>query len=130
MDSIDKTILNQIKDIVKTREPNKINSLLCNFTTNKYDYSNLMNYWKMIEKNDKDSKDELYLEYKNIKNFNNGNIGICSLFYFKKNNNFLALAKKDNGIYYMNLKCDKYQDVLSNAINNINELFILSYWII
>ena len=134
-------LLEKIKHIIKTREPNNIsievinsefNNTLnkdINNDTNIYTYSNLIKYWKAKDVEEK-NMETLYKLYKNIKNFSNENCGIFSLFYFKDNKNFLTIGKDDNELFYLDIKCKEYQKILSNALDKNNELFVLTYWIL
>ena len=131
-------LISRIKKIISEQDPNQIKSISCNFDIldekdQEYTYQNLIKYWKIKE----DENDELSNEYYNIKKLNSNkeislktNIGVVSLFYFKDKNRFLAVGKHDNDLFHFSIKCQEYQKVLSNAINNKNELFVLTYWII
>ena len=131
-------LVNIIKNIMAKREPNKIESIECNFEDlseeYQYNYVDLIKYWKHIEKKDKNSKDEIYQEYKKIKDFGfneqKSNVGIFSLFYFKDNERFLSLGKFKDEFFHLDIKCPEYQKVLSDVIEKENEVFILTYWII
>lgn len=124
-------LIDKIKKIISEREPNKIQSIFCNFDFLEednvdYNYNNLIRYWK--EKKDED--DELVKEYSSIKDMKQDKkIGIISLFYFKDNVRFLAVGKNNNDMFHLDLKCPEYQKVLTNAISSKNELYILTYWI-
>lgn len=122
-------LIDKIKKIVETKEPNKIKSIIAELPT-ETNYNNLLKFWKETEKNNPSSKNEIYLEYKNLIDFKNKNLGIFSLFYIKNCKNFLTVAKKDDGIYYFDIKCNQYQNVLSNAMTSQDEVFVLTYWIV
>lgn len=125
-------LIDRIKLIVSKNDPNLINLLtIDNNKVLKNNYQELMNFWKNAKENE-DS--EVYKEYLKIKNINkenfNSNIGIFSLFYFKGCDNFLSVGNYENDIFYMEIKCKQYENVLSNAMDNENELFVLTYWIL
>ena len=126
-------IITKIKNIIKNNEPNKIDSIECDFSDmsgcSDYNYYTLVNYWKHIETNNKEN-DDLFKEYSSIKNFKNkNNFGIFSLFYFKNSKNCLAVGKFNDEMFHLDIKCPEYQKILSEALKLDNELFILSYWI-
>ena len=129
MDNLD--LIEKIKRIISNKEPNKIKSIECNFDLLgikdvEYNYNNLIEYWKKQT----DEKDELKIEYSNIKEMKQeNNIGIISLFYFKDSKKFLAVGKNKNDMFHLDLKCPEYQKVLNIAISSKEELYILSYWI-
>ena len=127
-------IINKIKIIIKNNEPNKINSIICNFSDmsgcNDYNYYSLINYLKYVEINKLENND-LFKEYSNIKDFENKkNFGIFSLFYFKDSKNCLVIGKYNNEMFHLDIKCLEYQKVLSEVLTLKNEIFILSYWIL
>lgn len=131
-------LINKIKDIVTKTDPNQILSINCDFSdmdcSTKYNYHQLVNYWKFLENSKTKDNNEVYLQYKKIKDFSteniNKNIGIFSLFYFKGSSNFLSVGKYQSDMFYLDLKCQEYQKILSNAIDFDNELYVLTYWIL
>ena len=130
-------LISRIKKIISEQDPNQIKSISCNFDIldekdQEYTYQNLIKYWKTKE----DENDELSNEYYNIKKLNSNkdislktDIGVVSLFYFKDKKRFLAVGKHDNNLFHFSIKCPEYQKVLSSAISDQNELFVLTYWI-
>ena len=130
-------LISRIKKIISEQDPNQIKSISCNFDIldekdQEYTYQNLIKYWKTKE----DENDELSNEYYNIKKLNSNkdislktDIGVVSLFYFKDKKRFLAVGKHDNDLFHFSIKCPEYQKVLSSAISDPNELFVLTYWI-
>lgn len=130
-------LISRIKKIISEQDPNQIKSISCNFDIldekdQEYTYQNLIKYWKTKE----DENDELSNEYYNIKKLNSNkdislktDIGVVSLFYFKDKKRFLAVGKHDNDLFHFSIKCPEYQKVLSSAISDQNELFVLTYWI-
>ena len=119
------SLIEKIKKIILEKDPNSIKSINCDFE-GEFNYENLVKYWKTCK-----VEDELCKEFLNIKNFKSShNIGVFSLFYFKDNTQFLALGKSEDSLLYFDIKCPQYQKVLSNAMSNDRELFVLSYWII
>ena len=127
-------LIERIKLIVSKNEPNSINLLeVEKINVEENNYRELMNYWQSVEKKEKEA-DKVYEEYKKIKDFyqdnNNYNIGMFSLFYFKDSGNFLSVGNYENELFYMEVKCKEYENVLSNAMDNNNELFVLTYWIL
>lgn len=126
-------IIIKIKNIIKNNEPNKIDSIECDFSDmsgcTDYNYYTLVNYWKYIDVN-KIENNNLFKEYNSIKNFENKkDFGLFSLFYFKNSKNCLAVGKYNNEMFHLDIKCPEYQKILSEALTLENELFILTYWI-
>lgn len=128
-DSSFNILLSKIKKIIEEKEPNKIKMIFCNFGDNEYNYNNLINYINTMDLKDKDSDDELFDEYKKIRDFDNNSVGIFSLFYFKGLTNFLAIVKSNKQLYFFNIKCSQYQNVLNRALTSKNQIYVLTYWI-
>ena len=122
-------LMNLINNIIVKKEPNKIISYYSNLPDNKYDYTNLLKFWKDCSGNDENN--ETYQEYIKIKNFNllDNNVGIVSLFYFKNQEKFLAIGKYKNELFHLGINCPEYKKVLENAITDDSELYVLTYWI-
>tara|TARA_B100000524_G_scaffold338870_1_gene230700 strand:- start:1466 stop:1846 length:381 start_codon:yes stop_codon:yes gene_type:complete len=119
-----------VKNIILTKEPNKITSYYVDFKNydNNYNYINLLKYWK--EESKKNNSNEILKEYENINKFDNKNIGIFSIFYFKNQNNFLAFGKYYDELFYLDVKCLQYSKIFDEVIEQDNELYVLSYWIL
>lgn len=123
-------LIELVKNIILNNEPNKIISYYVDFKdyNNNYNYINLLKYWK--EESNKNISKSILKEYECIINFDSKNIGIFSIFYFKNQNNFLAFGKYNDELFYLDLKCPQYSKIFDEAIEQDNELYVLSYWIL